>query len=54
MSRMKLSKLVIILTTLGALQGCAFLVGAAAGGAAGYTLRGQGYHVQAPLTQGRR
>ena len=54
MSRLKILKLVIVLTMPGALQGCAFVVGAAAGGAAGYTLSEQGYHVRAPLTKGRR
>ena len=54
MSRLKILKLVIVLTTLGALQGCALVVGAAAGGAAGYMLRDQGYHVRAPVTKGRR
>jgi hypothetical protein len=54
MSRLKILKLVIVLTTLGALQGCAFVVGAAAGGAAGYTLREQGYHVRAPVTKEQR
>jgi hypothetical protein len=54
MSRVTILKLVIALATLGALQGCAFAVGAAAGGTAGYMLSEQGYHVRAPVTQGRR
>lgn len=51
MSRLKILTLVIVLTMLGAMQGCAFAVVAGAGGAAGYMLRGQGYHVRAPVTK---
>lgn len=31
------------------LQGCAFAVGAAAGAAAGYTLKDKGYEVRSPV-----
>ena len=44
-----LAALVLVLSTL--LQGCAFLVGAAAGGAAGYMLKDNGYEVQSPVTR---
>ena len=54
MSRLKVLKLVIVLTTLGAMQGCAFVVGAAAGGTAGYMLSQQGYHVRSPVTREHR
>lgn len=54
MPRLKILRLVIVLATLGAMQGCAFVVGAAAGGAAGYMLSEQGYHLRAPVTKERR
>ena len=44
-----LATLVLVLSTL--LQGCAFLVGAAAGGAAGYILKENGYEVQSPVAR---
>ena len=44
---------VIVLTLAGIpLQGCAVLVGAAAGGAMGYALAYNGYEVQSPITRG--
>ena len=39
------------LATAVPLQGCAFLVGAAAGGAMGYGLAYSGYEVQSPITR---
>ena len=54
MPRLKILKLVIVLVTLGAMQGCAFVVGAAAGGTAGYMLSEHGYHVRAPVAKDHR
>lgn len=38
---------ILALSTL--IQGCAFLVGAAAGGTAAYVLKEKGYEVQSPV-----
>jgi|GEM_PF-3316713 len=38
---------ILALSTL--IQGCAFLVGAAAGGATAYVLKEKGYEVQSPV-----
>ncbi len=43
-----------LVATLCLLQGCAFAVGAAAGGAAGYMLKDKGYTVQSPVTHEHR
>lgn len=44
-----LAMLLLLTSTL--LQGCSFLIGAAAGGAAGYMLKEKGYEVQSPVTR---
>ena len=50
--KMKIKKIILAFLlglALLASYGCAFLVGAAAGGAGGYILRDQGYEVQSPV-----
>ena len=50
--KMKIKKIILasfLSLALLASYGCAFLVGAAAGGAGGYILRDQGYEVQSPV-----
>ncbi|WP_428625439.1 hypothetical protein [Sedimenticola sp.] len=48
--RFKTTYLAITILALSTLiQGCAFMVGAAAGGAAGYMLQEKGYEVQSPV-----
>ncbi|QSI77537.1 MULTISPECIES: hypothetical protein [Niveibacterium] len=44
----------LLVAALCLLQGCAFAVGAAAGGAAGYMLKEKGYTVQSPVTHEHR
>lgn len=44
-----LAALLLLISTL--LQGCSFLVGAAAGGATVYMLKDKGYEVQSPVTR---
>ncbi|MGH7800886.1 MAG: hypothetical protein ACREOW_09705 [Thermodesulfobacteriota bacterium] len=49
---MKIKKIILasfLSLALLASYGCAFLVGAAAGGAGGYILRDQGYEVESPV-----
>lgn len=38
---------ILVISSL--MQGCAFMVGAAAGGAAAYVLKDKGYEVQSPV-----
>ena len=49
-----LVRVVLLLTAISVLQGCVFAAGAAAGGAAGYMLKENGYTVQTPVTKERR
>jgi len=44
-----LATFLLLASTL--IQGCSFLVGAAAGGVAGYMLKERGYEVQSPVTR---
>lgn len=42
--------LILMLIFTPTLSGCAFVAGAAAGGAAGYMLKDKGYDVRSPVT----
>lgn len=44
-----LKSLAIVLIATISLHGCGFMVGAAAGGAAGYKMKEEGYEVQSPV-----
>ena len=44
------TSLALLLTSVLWLQGCTFVAGAAAGGAAGYMLKDKGYDVRSPVT----
>lgn len=43
-------KMVAVLMVVCTLQGCWFAAGAAAGAAAGYSMKSQGYSVRSPVT----
>lgn len=43
----------LLIVGLSQLSGCAFAVGAAVGGAAGYILKDKGYTVQSPIEKRR-
>lgn len=51
MKQLKIVFLSILLAGASALQGCAFMTGAAVGGAAGYVIHDEGYRVQSPITK---
>jgi hypothetical protein len=50
MAKLKSVVIAALLAAVSALQGCAFMLGAAAGGA-GYMLKDQGYEVQSLVTK---
>ena len=51
MKRLNRFLVVAMLSVATLVQGCAFMSGAAVGGAAGYELRDEGYHLRSPVTK---